>query len=254
MVRTIAPLVYSDRVDGAHIKIGTGSWQIWLSKNKSFRYESFWGSFTAYKEYQGEEIFWIAYRRVQEEIRQADLGDSKNLTVDKLIDTAKKISASDTTPWEGQRQTQKSTEIFSNELEAIPKAKEIETLAVRQWCIFYHHLDGQVEFLGACWEKEHALNRVQYFQGLAHSSESMGGLYSKRAESYEIRQEMVVAIDHTQKKWDTNSWANRTKNKEIELLQQIEKLRYQLSKMQKQLEQERYLNTNNNASRKFIWN
>ena len=254
MVRTIAPLVYSDRVDGAHIKIGTGSWQIWLSKNKSFRYESFWGSFTAYKEYQGEEIFWIAYRRVKEELRQADLGDSKNLTVEQLIDTAKKLSANNTTPWNGQRQTQKTTEIFSHELEAIPKAKEIETPPVRQWCIFYNHLDGQEEFLGACWEKEHALNRLQDFKRLAHSSEPMDSLSSKRAGSYEIREEMVIPIGHGQGKWDTNSLKNRAATQEIELVQKIEQLRYQLSKLQKQLEQEHHLNSNNNASIKFIWN
>ena len=254
MLRTIAPLVYYDRVDVAHIKIGTGSWQIWLTKNKSFRYESFWGSFTACQEHRGEQEIWIAYRHVKEEVRRADLGINKELTLEKLVDTAKKLTASDTTPWESRRETKKKYENYRNELEAISQAKEIEKTAIRQWCIFYKYPDGQVEFLGACWEKEQAHNRIQNIKKSAYFYESAGGRYDVPSGSYEIKQELVMPIDSRQKRAETNKRETKVTSQEVELLNQVAKLRQQLSELQNKLEQERRLNTNNPAAAKFIWN
>jgi hypothetical protein len=81
MVRITPPLVYYNKVDGTYIKIGTGSWQHWLNKNRIFRYESFWGSFTAYKEYREEETIWYANRGVKERVRSAYLGSNQDLTL-----------------------------------------------------------------------------------------------------------------------------------------------------------------------------
>jgi hypothetical protein len=126
MVRSIAPLVYYDRVDGTYIKIGTGSWLHWLAHKESFKYESFWGSFIACKEQQGEETFWIAYRRVKEQQRCANLGLSEDLTVENLLDTAKKLSASNMKPWEGKHSTLNLYETLDNQSETIPKSHRDE--------------------------------------------------------------------------------------------------------------------------------
>ncbi|HEY9608170.1 hypothetical protein [Allocoleopsis sp.] len=252
MARTIAPLVYYDRVDGSYIKMGTGSWLNWLAQNRSFRYESFWGSFTACKEHRGEEIFWVAYRRFKGQERCAELGASENLTLDNLLDTAKKLSASNMAPWEGKPQIQNTDEAYSYQLESSPKI--IETNSVRQWCIFFTHLNGEVEFLGACWEKEQAFNQLKNMLMPADSTDPFGGLNDRVSGRYEVREELVMPSGYTPKKLETNRFDTQTNSKEIELLHQVSDLREQLSKLQRQLEQERRLNMSNDASAKFLWN
>lgn len=254
MVRTIAPLVYHNRVDETHIQIGTGSWQLWLSKNSRFRYESFWGSFIACKEQRGEEIVWIAYRQFKEELRRADLGSSKDLTVNKLVDTAKELTVNDTNPWEGNSKKKKTFNTSSPKLEVIPKAKEIEMNAVRQWCILYTHPDGRVEFLGACWEKEQALTQIQNFLNQAPYSEAVGDLYRGTSDRYELREELVMPSGYTQKRSELSRFDARTTTKETELIEEVSQLRHQLSDLQKQLDRERSLNSKNDTSVKFIWN
>jgi hypothetical protein len=246
MVRSIGPLVYYDRVDGTYIKIGTGSWLHWLAQNKSFRYESFWGSFIACKEQQGEETFWIAYRRVKEQQRCANLGLSEDLTVENLLDTAKKLTASNIKPWEGKHSTLNPDEISHNQSETIPKA--IELNAARQWCIFYTHPDGREEFLGASWQKEQALNHLQNLLAPDFQSELMGGLPGKSSNRYEVREELIIPLEYTQTRLERNSFDSQASTQEVELRTQVSELRQQISKLERQLEQERHLNTN------FIWN
>lgn len=252
MVRTIAPLVYYDRVDGTYIKIGTGSWLHWLAQNRSFRYESFWGSFIACKERRGEEIFWMAYRRFKDQQRCAELGDSTDLTLNKLLDTARKLSASNMTPWEGQHQTQNNGEYYSYQPELISNGIEINS--VRQWCIFYTHPNGDVDFLGACWEEEQAFNQLKNLLMSAESSEPFSRLNDKAPGRYEVREELVIPNGYTPTRLQTDRFDTQINNKEIELLQQVSDLREQLSKLQRQLEQERRLNSMNDASAKFLWN
>jgi hypothetical protein len=246
MVRSIAPLVYYDRVDGTYIKIGTGSWLHWLAQKESFKYESFWGSFIACKEQQGEETFWIAYRRVKEQQRCANLGLSEDLTVENLLDTAKKLSASNMKPWEGKHSTLNLYETIDNQSETIPKA--IEMNAARQWCIFYTHPDGREEFLGASWDKEQAFNHLQNLLAPDLPSELIGGVPGKISNRYEVREELVIPIGYTQTGLDRNSFNSQTSIQEVELRTEISQLRQQISKLQKQLDQEQHLNTN------FIWN
>lgn len=243
MVRTIAPLVYSDKVDGTYIKIGTGSWQHWLSKNSRFRYESFWGFFTACKEYRGEEILWLAYRRDKDQLRQAYLGTSQDLTQENLLDTAKKLSATDTAPWECK---------LSHEPEAIPNT--LETNAVSLWCIFYTHPDARVEFLGGCWDKEQALTQVQRFLKQANYSELVGDLLDGTCSRYQVREELVLPIGYKHQIGKPNSFDIEVANSKAELLRQVSELQSQVSELKKQVNRERQLNTNNNAAIKFIWN
>lgn len=251
MVRSLAPLVYYDRVDGTYIKVDTGSWQQWLNKNSRFRYESFWGSFTAFKEHRGEKIVWLAYQCDKEQPQRAYLGTSKDLTLDNLIDTAKELNAVKTSCWERKIQKKESCETFSNESEAIPN--EIETNAVRLWCIFYTHPDGRVEFRGGCWEKEQALTRIQNLLKADRASESVGKLTDGTSGRYEVRQELVLPMGYTQK-CETNSFDTKATSSKAELLAQVSELRHQLSELQKQLDQQRRLNSNSDAAVKFLWN
>lgn len=246
MIRSIAPLVYYDRVDGTYIKIGTGSWLHWLAQNKSFRYESFWGSFIACKEHQGEETFWIAYRRVKDQQRCADLGITEDLTVEHLLDTAKKLSASNTKPWEGKHPIPNPYETPDDQSETIPKALELN--AARQWCIFYTHPDGREEFLGASWQKEQALNHLQNLLTPDFPSELIGSLPDKISNRYEVREELIIPIDYAQTRLERNRFGSQTSTQELELRTQVSQLRQQISKLQRQLDQEHHLNSN------FIWN
>ncbi len=251
MVRNLAPLVYYDRVDGTYIKVGTGSWQHWLSQNSSFRYESFWGSFTACKEYRGDEVFWLAYRHHKEEPRRAGLGTSKELTLDNLIDTAKHLSASNTSCWEFNIQPQKTYEASIHKF-AISAQRETNT--VRQWCIFYTHPDGRVEFMGACWQKEQALTQIQNFMKLAHHPQAVADWHDVPQGRYEIKEEFVLPLNYTDTSRNTKNFDTSAINKEVELLHQISKLRHQLSELQNRLDQEQRFNANDGNSPKFLWN
>ncbi len=125
MVRISPPLVYYDKVDGTYIKVGTGSWQHWLHKNGSFRYESFWGSFTAYKEHRGEEIVWYANRSVKEKARSAYLGSNHDLTLDKLLEMAKQLRGWDISYGELKSQTHTTCETRSFEPQVTPNEVEL---------------------------------------------------------------------------------------------------------------------------------
>ena len=246
MFRSIAPLVYYDRVDGTYIKIGTGSWLHWLAQNKSFRYESFWGSFIARKEHQGEETFWIAYRRVKEQPKCVELGISEDLTVEHLIDTARKLSASNMQPWEGQRPSPNSYENSHVQSATIPKACELN--ATRQWCIFYTHPDGREEFLGASWKKEQALNQLHNILASNLPFKLMGGLPGSISNRYEVREELIIPINSRRTILDEKIFISQASTQEVELRTQVSQLQQQIAKLQRQLQQERHLNTN------FIWN
>lgn len=252
MVRHLAPLVYYDRVDGTYIKVGTGSWQHWLSKNSCFRYESFWGSFTACKEYRGDEVFWLAYRHFKEEPRCAELGISKDLNLDKLIDTAKYLSTSNMGCWEGNIQTNNNRD--TSLPKSVNSAQERELKAVRQWCIFYTHSNGQVEFMGACLEKEQALAQIQNFRKLGYYPEEVSDWPGVLKGRYEVKEELVLPLSDTHSQRNRNNFYTSAINKEVELLHQISKLRHQLSELQKRLDQERRFNTNESNSPKFLWN
>ncbi|HEY9835151.1 MAG TPA: hypothetical protein V6D26_31670 [Stenomitos sp.] len=246
MFRSIAPLVYYDRVDGTYIKIGTGSWLHWLAQNKSFRYESFWGSFIARKEHQGEETFWIAYRRVKEQPKCVELGISEDLTVEHLLDTARRLSASNMKPWEGQHPSPNSDKNPQDQSATLPKARELN--ATRQWCIFCTHPDGREEFLGASWKKEQALNQLHNILASDLPFEFMGGLPGSSSNRYEVREELIIPINSTRTRLDKNSLNSQASTQEVELRTQVSQLQQQISQLQKQLQQERNLNTH------FIWN
>ena len=125
MVRISPPLVYYDKVDGTYIKVGTGSWQHWLNNNQSFRYESFWGSFTAYKEHPGEETIWYANRCIKEKARNVYLGSNHDLTLDKLLETAKELRGWDISYGEFKSQMHKTGEIRDFEPQVTPNEVEL---------------------------------------------------------------------------------------------------------------------------------
>ena len=255
MVRTLAPLIYYDRVDGTYIKVGTGSWQQWLSKTPRFRYESFWGSFTVCQEHRGEEIVWLAYQQFKEQLRCAELGNSHDLTLDKLINTAKQLNASETTYaiyWANKNTIKHNIENYKSYSERF--SQEVETQAVRQWCIFYTHPNGRVEFMGAFWEREEALSQIQNFMKLAHSSELRDNLQDVSSSNYEVKEELIIPANYSQSSFETHRFNDKVTTNEVELLHQVSQLRHQISELQKQVDQKHQLNTHSDGSVNFLWN
>lgn len=75
------------------LRVGEPYWLDWLEQalTKSFRYESVTGTFTAIKENRRGRSIWYAHRRVRGKLKRVYLGKSENLTVSKLVETARKL-------------------------------------------------------------------------------------------------------------------------------------------------------------------
>lgn len=81
--------------NGQIITVGSDEWFQWLIRQDSFRFESGANrehNFTARKHerYAGE--FWYAYKKISGKLKNAYLGKPKNLTLDKLLEIALKLS------------------------------------------------------------------------------------------------------------------------------------------------------------------
>lgn len=74
------------------IRVASPAWFDWLVSHRSFRYECSEGSFTANKETRKAGMFWYANRRVNGQLRRAYLGASSDLTLEKLVEVAVKLS------------------------------------------------------------------------------------------------------------------------------------------------------------------
>lgn len=96
MVKISAPLVNYDKLSSADhsasINVGTKAWFNWLEKNSSFHYESMDGKFTACKESRTSGMFWYANRRVNGKLRRCYIGSTKDLSLEKLLAIARKLS------------------------------------------------------------------------------------------------------------------------------------------------------------------
>lgn len=69
----------------------SADWPYWLEflgHNRSFRYETQAGHFTALKEKRGSGYKWYAHRRLQGQLKRRYLGVNDNLTAQKLRETA----------------------------------------------------------------------------------------------------------------------------------------------------------------------
>ena len=80
---------------GETIEVGSKAWFEWLELNPSFRFESgFAGddSFTARKHERDSGEFWYAYRKVDRQLKSLYLGKTRCLTVQRLLEAAKKLS------------------------------------------------------------------------------------------------------------------------------------------------------------------
>jgi hypothetical protein len=96
MAEISAPLVNHDKLDSGNystsINVGSKAWFDWLEKNTSFHYESADGKFTACKESRISGMFWYANRRVNGKLRRCYIGSTKDLTLEKLLTIARKLS------------------------------------------------------------------------------------------------------------------------------------------------------------------
>src|SRR5215469_15304163 len=85
-------LVY--RQDGREetLRIGAASWYAWLEHATAFTFKSDAGSFTAHKTRAGNgrgSWYWRAYRRQHGHLSSLYLGDSPNLTPERLREAAR---------------------------------------------------------------------------------------------------------------------------------------------------------------------
>ena len=81
----------------APIRIGSPAWTEWLEQHRQFRFQC--GSeakFTAYKSAKG---YWTAQRRYNGKLRHEYLGDSRQLTWEKLQAIAVKLNMRDMNYW-----------------------------------------------------------------------------------------------------------------------------------------------------------
>jgi hypothetical protein len=96
MAKISAPLVNHDKLglgnNSTSINVGSKAWFNWLEKNSSFHYESIDGKFTACKESRTSGMFWYANRRVGGKLRRCYIGSTKDLSLEKLLAIAKKLS------------------------------------------------------------------------------------------------------------------------------------------------------------------
>jgi hypothetical protein len=96
MAKISAPLVNYDKLNSQYystpINVGSKPWFDWLEKNTSFHYESIDGKFTACKESRASGMFWYANRRVNGKLRRCYIGSTKDLTLEKLLTIARKLS------------------------------------------------------------------------------------------------------------------------------------------------------------------
>jgi hypothetical protein len=99
MAKISAPLVNHDKLNSQSyskpINVGSKPWFDWLEKNTSFHYESVDGKFTACKESRASGMFWYANRRVNGKLRRCYIGSTKDLTLEKLLAIARKLSGTD---------------------------------------------------------------------------------------------------------------------------------------------------------------
>lgn len=80
--------------NGNIVVVGSEAWFNWLRDNSSFRFESgFAGenSFTARKHERETNDFWYAYRKVNGKLKNAYLGKTEKLDLNKLLAIAEKL-------------------------------------------------------------------------------------------------------------------------------------------------------------------
>lgn len=96
MSKTPPPVVRFDamKAEGypTAVRVASPAWFDWLVNHRSFRYECSEGSFTANKESRKAGMFWYANRRVNGQLRRAYLGASEDLTLERLVEVAAKLS------------------------------------------------------------------------------------------------------------------------------------------------------------------
>jgi hypothetical protein len=130
MAKISAPLVNYDKLSStdhsASINVGTKAWFDWLEKNNSFHYESIDGKFTACKESRASGMFWYANRRVNGKLRRCYIGSTRDLTLEKLLAIARKLSGIDLSYQNKQSYTQSScvTETGEAERGAVEQLKK----------------------------------------------------------------------------------------------------------------------------------
>ncbi|MBA3947302.1 MAG: hypothetical protein H0X37_22430 [Herpetosiphonaceae bacterium] len=78
--------------DGDSVQLDTPAWVAWLQEHTTFYLEAEQGTFTARKEMRWDGQFWYAYRRHQGKLHKAYLGKAEDLTKERLLSVASKLT------------------------------------------------------------------------------------------------------------------------------------------------------------------
>lgn len=80
-----------DYVQG--VLIGSPEWFMWLDQATGFRFENNFGTFTARKEHRPRGgMYWTAYRRIEGQLHRVYLGQSADLTPERLNVVARQLA------------------------------------------------------------------------------------------------------------------------------------------------------------------
>ncbi|MBA3947943.1 MAG: hypothetical protein H0X37_25755 [Herpetosiphonaceae bacterium] len=79
--------------DAASVQLDTPAWIAWLKGHTTFYLEAPEGTFTARQEKRWDGQFWYAYRRHQGKLHKAYLGKAEDITKERLLSVASKLTA-----------------------------------------------------------------------------------------------------------------------------------------------------------------
>jgi hypothetical protein len=78
--------------DDSSIALDSNAWQAWLISHRSFYFQSQVGTFTARKELRKVSWYWYAYRKHAKKLYRVYIGQSHELTAQRLADIAQRLA------------------------------------------------------------------------------------------------------------------------------------------------------------------
>jgi hypothetical protein len=78
--------------DAESFALDSDAWQSWLISHRSFYFQSPIGTFTARKELRKVSWYWYAYRKHASKLHKCYIGQSHELTAQRLADIAQRLA------------------------------------------------------------------------------------------------------------------------------------------------------------------
>src|SRR5262245_57962844 len=97
--RVEGALLHETESEAPPIRVGSEIWFVWLETNQTFEYVDGSGAYIALKERSGRAtFFWRAFKRQHGSSRRAYLGQSRDLTLERLEGAARALAGEEATP------------------------------------------------------------------------------------------------------------------------------------------------------------